>query len=335
MRRRQVHSFCLIAVRLACWVCLAGVVAWAGPARAQTPPHVAASTAAQRLSASAERDRLRAELARVQTDIDRLKTGARGLRADYLLRGRLADAEALARRLTELDAQLGPRPDAAAARAPVTLPQSARDEAVPSPTDGPAELEAKADILADQSRRAQSQAMVLQARIDQVRGRRELRRRAHQLENDPFAPLESSHRRLAAGTSPAALSSSRDPAGPPRTVVNPPASAAGASGIATPPGPSASPVSPGATSGNATSGTGTQGTGTGTQGTGASTTSTPAAQVRDVLDPSTTAQVRRTDPGLAPVNDLASMEQALAALNARAQQLDAQAKRLRAQARAR
>jgi hypothetical protein len=279
------------------------------------------------MSASAERDRLRAELARVQTDIDHLKTGERGLRADYLLRGRLADAEALARRLTELDAQLGPRPDgAAAARAPATLPQSARDEAVASPTDGPAELEAKADILADQSRRAQSQAMVLQARIDQVRGRRELRRRAHQLENDPFAPLESSHRRLAAGTNPAALSSSHDTPTPTRGV-NPPVSIAGAAAVPPPglPASSASSVSPVSTD---SSGTGTQGT------TGSSVTSTPPVQVRDVLDPSTTAQVRRADTGLAPANDLASMERALAALNARAQQLDAQAKRLRAQARA-
>jgi hypothetical protein len=334
MRRRQVHLFCLIVVRLACLTCSAGVVAWAGPALAQSPapPHVAASSAAQRVSASAERDRLRAELARVQSDIDRLKTGERGLRADYLLRGRLADAEALARRLTELDAQLGPRPDAAAAaaRAPATPPQSARDEAVPSPTDGPAELEAKADILTDQARRAQSQAIVLQGRIDQVRGRRELRRRVHQLENDPFAPLESSHRRLAAGggANAAASTASHDSGGPPRTIVNSPAAPA--------PGPLGVTVTPGA--GAAAAGSGTQGTGaqgTGAQGTGTSTTSTPAVQVRDVLDPSTTAQVRRTDPGLAPANDLASMEQALAALNARAQQLDAQAKRLRAQARAR
>ena len=233
MRRRQVHSFCLIVARLACLACSAGIIAWAGPALAQSPapPHVAASSPAQRVSASAERDRLRAELARVQSDIDRMKTGERGLRADYLLRGRLADAEALARRLTELDAQLGPRPDAAAAaaaaRAPATPPQSARDEAVPSPTDGPAELEAKADILTDQARRAQSQAIVLQGRIDQVRGRRELRRRAHQLENDPFAPLESSHRRLAAGVNPAASTASHDAPGPPKVVViNTPASPA-------------------------------------------------------------------------------------------------------------
>ena len=155
-------------------------------------------------------------------------------------------------------------------------------------------------------------------------------RRAHQLENDPFAPLESSHRRLAAGAgaNAAASTASHDSGGPPRTIVNSPAAPA--------PGPLGVTVTPGAgaaAAGSGTSGTGAQGTGA--QGTGTQGTSPPAVQVRDVLDPGTTAQVRRTDPGLASANDLASMEQALAALNARAQQLDAQAKRLRAQARAR
>ena len=57
----------------------------------------------------AERERLRAELTRVQTEIDHLKAGGPGLRSDYVLRARLADAEALARRLTELDAQIKAR----------------------------------------------------------------------------------------------------------------------------------------------------------------------------------------------------------------------------------
>ncbi len=61
----------------------------------------------------AERERLRADLARVQAEIDRLKAGGPGLRSDYVLRARLADAEALARRLTELDAQIKARTDAA------------------------------------------------------------------------------------------------------------------------------------------------------------------------------------------------------------------------------
>jgi hypothetical protein len=327
MRRRQVHLLCLIVAGFAGGV---GVTASASVAQAQSPAAAragigegaSATGANQRTNANAERDRLRAELSRVQIEIDRLKTGERGLRTDYLLRARLADAEALARRLTELDAQLGPRGDGAA-RAPAALAQPARDEAVPSPTDGPAELEAKADILADQARRAQSQAVALQARIDQVRGRRELRRRAHQLENDPFAPLESSHRRLATGANLDSARASHDvpaPGPPPRTI---------ATGGASVP-PTAVATTPTASGVTATPGT----TAPGTTGAGTPTTAT-AVQVRDVLDPSTPAQLRRADAALAPANDLESMERALAALNARAQHLDEQAKRLRAQARAR
>ena len=116
-----------------------------------------------------------------------------------MLRARLADAEAMARRLTELDAQIKARTDAAVGRAPAALAPAVGTEPVASPTDGPTELEAKADILTDQARRTQAQAVALQTRIDQVRGRRELHRRASALENDPFAPLEGSRRRLAPG----------------------------------------------------------------------------------------------------------------------------------------
>src|SRR5262245_12319534 len=58
-----------------------------------------------------ERARVRAQLDRVNAEIDALKRAAAesrlGMRDDYRLRAKLADAEALARRLTELDARLG------------------------------------------------------------------------------------------------------------------------------------------------------------------------------------------------------------------------------------
>ncbi len=161
----------------------------------------------------AERERLRKDLGGVQAEIDRLKAGGPGLRNDYVLRARQADAEALARRLTELEAQIKSRTDAALGRAPAALAPAVGTEPVAYPTDGPTELEAKADILTDQAHRTQAQAVALQARIDQVRGRRELHRRASALENDPFAPLEGSRRRLAPGVS----SSSNEKAGIYRT----------------------------------------------------------------------------------------------------------------------
>src|SRR6185436_3618909 len=142
---------------------------------------------------SAERARLRLELQRANAEIDRLKKSSPGLGADYRLRARLADAEAIARRLTEIDARLqraaGPTAGAVAAAPRLQA------EPGPSPTDGPAELEAKADILTDQARRVQAQARALAARAADLRGRRELRRRSGELERDPFAPLEGAKRR--------------------------------------------------------------------------------------------------------------------------------------------
>src|SRR5262249_24887527 len=127
--------------------------------------------------------------------IEQLKGKDRGVRDDYRLRSRLADAEALARRLTELEARLGtnrPNRGSTLPRPPETPPQA-------SPGDGPAELEAKADILTDQSRRLRAQADTPDRRLPSIKDRLELRRRAGQLENDPFAPLEGSKRRIVSG----------------------------------------------------------------------------------------------------------------------------------------
>ena len=74
------------------------------------------------------------------------------MRDDYRLRARLADAESLARQLIDLEARLGildgGRPPAAAG-----ADRSADRQA--------ADLDAKADILADQSRRFRVQADAL------------------------------------------------------------------------------------------------------------------------------------------------------------------------------
>jgi hypothetical protein len=276
------------------------------------PQTATAAASATRENPLAERERLRKDLSSVQAEIDRLKAAGPGLRNDYVLRARLADAEAIARRLTELDAQIKARTDAAVGHVPVSLAPAVGSEPVASPTDGPTELEAKADILTDQARRTQAQAVALQTRIDQVRGRRELHRRASALENDPFAPLEGSRRRLAPG----GVSSSSEkgpvvygpvpPPGPgPRTGTNSPTSVtatdhAAAGGATTPPTP---------------------------VGT------VSAAQLRDVLDPSASAQVRRNEAAAPVPTDLPSMERQLAALKARSQHLDAQAQALRARAR--
>ncbi len=84
----------------------------------------------------------------------------------------MADAEALARRLIDIEARLGLR---APAVKPGPLP-------VAAPTDGPSDLEAKADILADQSRRVRLEADALDRRVGELKGRQTLRRRAADLD---------------------------------------------------------------------------------------------------------------------------------------------------------
>src|SRR3954471_824230 len=100
----------------------------------------------------AERARLRMQLDKVNAEIDGLKRAGGGVRDDYRLRARLADAESLARRLMDIEARLG-----------IHLEATAKNQPPPTaaPSDGPADLDAKADILADQARRVRAQAEAL------------------------------------------------------------------------------------------------------------------------------------------------------------------------------
>ena len=149
-------------------------------------PPPGAPPAAGDVTLTAERARLRAQLDRVNAEIDALKRSARGVGDDYRLRARLADAEALARRLIDIEARLGLR---APAVEPGPLP-------VASPTDSPSDLQAKADILDDRARRVRLEADALDHRVVELKGRQDLRRRAADLDRDPFAPLEGSKRRV-------------------------------------------------------------------------------------------------------------------------------------------
>src|SRR5678816_936102 len=129
---------------LALFVTLAAATFAPAPARAQSADAL-----------QAQRARLRAELDKVNAEIDALKRAGGGVRDDYRLRARLADAESLARRLIDIEARLGIRVDGGAKVNPPQPPPTAE------PTDGPADLDAKADILADQSRRVRAQADAL------------------------------------------------------------------------------------------------------------------------------------------------------------------------------
>jgi hypothetical protein len=259
-----------------------------------TPSPVRAQAAAGTEALQVERVRLRAQLATVNAEIDGLKRAGGGVRDDYRLRARLADAESLARRLMDIEARLGVRVDGAAKLQP---PPTA------APTDGPADLDAKADILADQSRRVRAQADALGRRAADARHRQELRKRAADLDRDPFAPMEGSKRRVASGS--------------------------GAAVVAV---PAASPARPIAGSGPLmpVSGAGSQSTGD-LVGQPAAPLST---QLRGLLDTTSLTDVRRLEASGGGATSPQALERAATALRARADWLDAQSHAMRARARA-
>lgn len=284
-------SLCLLAALLA------------GPPvrRAAAAP---APAAAQDANLAAERRRLREQLDRVNGEIDALKRAGHGVGDDYRLRARMADAEALARRLVDLERRMGLT---AAPTQPRVLPTA-------SPADGPADLDAKADILSDQARRVRAAADALDRRVTELKGRQELRRRAADLERDPFAPLEGSKR---------------------RTVS-----------IASPDGAHSSLATPSSADRPTTTAGGTSTPSTGLTGTSSATTQGPVSnpttssvtavaipqvlsvELRDLLDPATMADIGQLERGRAP-SSLAALQRAVAALRSRASSIDAQARAMR------
>jgi hypothetical protein len=302
-------------------------LAQAQPSPQQRPPLDGAARAAL----EGERVRVRAELDRVNAEIDALKREDRGMRNDYRLRARLADAEALARKLTDIDARLGRAPAAAA-----TAPARIGAEPTVVPTDGPAEMEAKADILADQARRIVVEAAALDQRAQQMRARQDLRRRVGLMEHDPFSPIEGSKRRVIAGPAtthtPGSTTDSATPATPSPgsntsgTFTPPPAGA----GVTSPGGPGAPVV--GQTTGGSRGSVSTPTPPTPSGGSGAADGTPLSVQLRDVLDPATLGELRRLESSGAPRAGVEALERAATALKARADKLQAQSQSLRAHA---
>jgi hypothetical protein len=328
-----------------------------------TSPRVAAAAPAAAASADVahlegEVAHLRAELDRVNADVAALKRADRGVRNDYRLRQRLADAEALARKLTEAEAQLRARQGAPApTRAPALAPPSA------APGDGPIELEAKADLLSDQARRLSGEAEGLARTASQIRGRQLLNRRANQLDRDPFAGLDSSKRSLVFGGARAVtVKNGGDNAG--KQVRGGPTASDSSShggamgggtggsmgGNTTPPttgntGNTAGPMAaPGTSAPGAQTPPTTPAPVTTTQppsrtptvevaGPPPQPTSALSTQLRTLLDPATLSEVQRLERSGRPITDPETLDRLAAALRQRAQALDGQAKSLRAQAR--
>jgi hypothetical protein len=312
-------------------IVLVALLSAPGLARAQS------GSAASMATLSAERQKVRAGLDRVNAEIDALKHEKRGLREDYQLRARMADAEAMAQRLIDLDVRIERLTPQGGRRATTPMVLAAPEA---RPLDDRAALEAKADILSDQAHRLESQAGLLA-----VRGRQELRRRAGQLERDPFSPLEQSKRRIAAGA-PMGTTGAKDlggvatPGGTTAGGVTPPPSrgnegiTGAGTGSTTPTGGPNAPATPGG-------GITTDSARIATSGSLAQTAvpvgapdapGSVAGQFRGVLDAATLAEIRRLEGVGSPGSNLQAMERALSALRQRAALLKASAADLRARA---
>jgi hypothetical protein len=324
-------------------VLLLGAVAVApATARAQSPHRLAQGDTSSRAALIAERQRVRGELEKANADVDALKRSGRGLREEYRLRERLADAEALARRLTELDARLG------GGAAPATRGPGAEPRV--SAADGPAEREAKADILADQAQRLAARGDALLGRARDLRARQTLRRRVVQMERDPFSPLEGSKRRAMTGS--VAVAGSPSTAGravPPAGVQTDKAGDSTGNGATTPattqapppPGAALGPATSVATPGASQPGATNPAVGAPTGSAVSSPTSAPAptsgseatslsVQLRDLLDPTTLAEIQHLEATGGAGTSFEALERAGAALKARADRLRQQATSLRA-----
>jgi hypothetical protein len=328
---------------------LAGLLIASAPAAVRAAGATAGEAQSTTTTANlqAERRKLEVDLQRTNAEIEQLKKKDRGVRDDYRLRGRLADAEAMARRLTEIESQL----NAGAGHTGSAAQRPLGPMAEPAPSDGPAELEARADILTDQSRRLEAQAATLTQRVAGLRSRIELRRRAGQLESDPFAPMEGAKRRLIAGvpsgsspppTSNAGNASIGTGRGGPSsdTAGGGPSPSAGGSQAAPPPGsspvtqtPASGPTGPSAKTlfPNAAPAPAPSPGGSGTSAGDSS--ASLSAQLRDFLDPSALAAIRKLEMAGTPVANLEALERAAAALKERAQKLQRQSNSLRERAR--
>lgn len=301
---------------------------WAGVGVSAQVAH-----AAPPVLSAAERDeapRLRVELAKVNAEIDALKRSDRGVRDEARLRTRLADAEALARRLNALERTAPPSPS------PVPSPTRTIGAA---PSDGPGEWDAKADILADRARRLATAAADLERRLGAFEQRQELKRRAGQLEHDPFAAFETSKRHVVvngavtpafAPQTPTSVKSADQPDRGATSVTG------NAGGTASGSGSASTPAGPGLTVDSNTKGSSTSGPATVLPpSAGGAETSSPALslQLRDALDPATLGDLRRLEGSGQSADRVRAYRRAIDALKAEQATLDAEAAGLRAKAR--
>jgi len=291
---------------------------------------------------------LRADLDRVNADVATLKREDRSVRTDYRLRDRMADAEALAQRVTQAENRL--RALGWSGATPTTIPMTAPPQAMPQ--DGSLELEAKAGLFADQAKKLDGEATLLAKAADELRNRKALRRRAGAWDRDPFVGLEASKRSLVVSattikslgiSSPSGDASTRSGGGTASSSSG--ASVTSGSNGAMVPGSAAPPPTLALPTATVSDGTGKEATGPSAAPESASASKTspmpqtagqdrPFFEQRLYLDPATAAELRHVfDTGGIP-SDSEALDRAAAALRARARALSAQAQALLAKSRA-
>ncbi|MDZ4694395.1 MAG: hypothetical protein SGI86_04545 [Deltaproteobacteria bacterium] len=280
---------------------------------------------------------LRARLATLATEIQNLKKKSRTVSEDYRLRERLSEADVVGRRLTESEAQLRRLQGA-------TPPASQWLQVNPSvplvrPSDGPRELDAKADILLDQAERFAIEATRIEAQVQQSERRDVLRRRVRRVESDPFIALEASKRSLVLSSQ---SPGTRDATGTPESTDDGAGSVTGSPvstqastpsvsdmGGAAPVAPVSTPPAPETSGGRGATAT-TPVSSPSFSGSDALTGhAVLPPQFRTLLDPQTLAEVRRLEGVGTPASRAAALRTAVAALRARAAALQQQSKSLR------
>jgi hypothetical protein len=305
---------------------------------------------------------LQGELAKKTAEISAIKRADRGVRDDYQLRRRMAEANEIARRLTALEAELRTsesRAGTANAGAPSTQP-------APAPASEAASvLAARADLLSDEARKLSQRAAGMIQAAGQLRARQALRRRAFNVERDAFSGLDGARRVLPARpTTASAAGNGSSPGGAaelsggpqPTTMTGGSTTTMGTSapspgGVATAPGPggtgaspppsttpppsnpvtppSVAPMSPTPTPVSDTSGrTSDPGNKTNISSPGATGAKAELAP-GSLLDPSLRAEMARIEAAGAGSTDAEALLRAASALSTRAQSLEAEAKSLR------
>ncbi|HEY0708107.1 MAG TPA: hypothetical protein VGG33_14985, partial [Polyangia bacterium] len=182
---------------------------------------------------------LQGELAKKTAEISAIKRANRGVRDDYQLRRRMAEANEIARRLTTLEAELRTDDSRAGttgvAGGPPTQP-------APAPASEAASvLAARADLLSDEARKLSQRAAGMVQAAGQLRARQALRRRAFNVERDAFSGLDGARRVLPARPTTASAPGSGSPTGGAAELSGGPQPNTTTSGGPTPTGTTASP----------------------------------------------------------------------------------------------